>query len=238
MKNSKLRRALLLLACAVLLVSLSVGATLAYLTSQTEVVKNTFTVGKVNITLDETDVDEFGVKDGNTRVTENEYKLLPGHTYSKDPQVHVLAGSEDCYVRIQVTVQNIDKLHAAFPAADYANMWNNEKTIFLLQTLVGGWDKDTWLFKTYSNGMYEFWYKDVVKYNKDNVQDLDPLFDTITVPGNVNEYQLSLLDQVQIDIVAHAIQADGFNSAADAWAQWNGTNVTVTPTPAPTTAAN
>ena len=52
MKNSKLRRILLTLACAVLLVSLSVGATLAYLTSVTAEVQNTFTVGKVQITLD------------------------------------------------------------------------------------------------------------------------------------------------------------------------------------------
>ena len=43
---------------AVLLVSLSVGATLAYLTSTTQTVKNTFTVGKVNITLDEVKVNE------------------------------------------------------------------------------------------------------------------------------------------------------------------------------------
>ena len=62
MKNSKFRRILLLLACAVLLVSLSVGATLAYLTSTTETVTNTFTVGNVAITLDELDVDEYGEK--------------------------------------------------------------------------------------------------------------------------------------------------------------------------------
>ena len=57
MKNSKLRKVLLLACSAVLLVCLSVGATLAYLTS-TDTVKNTFTVGKVAITLDEVNVDE------------------------------------------------------------------------------------------------------------------------------------------------------------------------------------
>ena len=55
MKNSKLRRILLTLACAVLLVSLSVGATLAYLTSTPTKVTNTFVVGEVKIELDEAD---------------------------------------------------------------------------------------------------------------------------------------------------------------------------------------
>ena len=55
MKKSMLRKVLLLACSAVLLVCLSVGATLAYLTSNDTVV-NTFTVGKVAITLDETDV--------------------------------------------------------------------------------------------------------------------------------------------------------------------------------------
>lgn len=44
---------------AVLLVAASVMGTLAYLTS-TDTVKNTFTVGKVAITLDEAEVTEYG----------------------------------------------------------------------------------------------------------------------------------------------------------------------------------
>lgn len=107
MKNSKFRRILLLLACAVLLVSLSVGATLAYLTSTADVT-NTFTVGNVEIKLDEATVDpETGkakipanrTEDGNQLV-----RMVPGRKIDKDPTVTVLAGSEDCYVRVKVTV--------------------------------------------------------------------------------------------------------------------------------------
>ena len=50
--NKKLRRILLTVCSAALLVCVTVGATVAYLTS-TETVTNTFTVGKVDITLDE-----------------------------------------------------------------------------------------------------------------------------------------------------------------------------------------
>ena len=87
--------------CTVLLVTASVLGTMAYLTSQDQVV-NTFTVGNVAITLDETDVDVNGDKDSEDRVKANEYKLLPGHTYTKDPIVHVDADSEDCYLFVKV----------------------------------------------------------------------------------------------------------------------------------------
>ena len=90
----KTSKALLLSLCTVLLVTASVLGTMAYLTSQDQVV-NTFTVGNVAITLDETDVDVNGDKDSEDRVKANEYKLLPGHTYTKDPIVHVHADSDN-----------------------------------------------------------------------------------------------------------------------------------------------
>ena len=69
-------KALLTMACAVLLVVASVLGTMAYLTSIAEV-ENTFTVGSVTISMDETDVDNStGDKD---RDTENKYHLLRGH---------------------------------------------------------------------------------------------------------------------------------------------------------------
>lgn len=94
----KMSKVLLLVLCAALLVAASVMGTLAYLTHTTDPVTNTFTIGKVGITLDETDVDVYGVQDGDDRVTENTYKLIPGHEYVKDPIIHVDADSENCWV--------------------------------------------------------------------------------------------------------------------------------------------
>ena len=54
----------LMVTSLVLVVAMAVGGTLAYLTSETQEVKNTFTIGEIEITLDETDVDVLGVKDG------------------------------------------------------------------------------------------------------------------------------------------------------------------------------
>ena len=77
----KAKKVVALLLCAVLLVVGSVTGTMAYLTSQDEVV-NTFTVGKVAITLDEAVVNEYGVAAGGRTSETNDYKLIPGS--SKD----------------------------------------------------------------------------------------------------------------------------------------------------------
>ncbi len=88
--------------CAVLLVAAAVFATVAYLTS-TAIVENAFTVGKVSITLDEAKVNEYGkvIADA-PRVAGNSYKLIPAHSYTKDPVIHVSAGSEDCWLFARV----------------------------------------------------------------------------------------------------------------------------------------
>ncbi|MBQ8623356.1 MAG: hypothetical protein IJ424_03135 [Oscillospiraceae bacterium] len=102
MKMKTLSKALLVSLCAVLLVAASVLGTLAYLTSS-DAVTNTFTVGKVAITLDETEVDEYGVAGQNPdRVKENTYKLIPGKTYTKDPTIHVNAESEKCWLFVKI----------------------------------------------------------------------------------------------------------------------------------------
>ena len=61
MKNMK--KILTMMGVIALTAAIAIGGTLAYLTSTAEV-KNTFTVGKVAIDMDETDVDLYGKKDG------------------------------------------------------------------------------------------------------------------------------------------------------------------------------
>ena len=92
-------KALLMTLCAVLLVAASVLGTMAYLTSQ-DSVTNTFSIGKINITLDEQDVDN-STPDAD-RDKANAYHLLPGQTYIKDPTVHVKGGSENAYIFVKV----------------------------------------------------------------------------------------------------------------------------------------
>lgn len=217
-------KALLLSMCAVLLVAVSIFGTLAYLTDK-DTVTNTFTVGSVGLKLDEAEVNPDGTyKDGHdTRVEANEYHLLPGHTYYKDPTVTVDAGSEDAYVRMIVTVERIDQLKAALPDDGATAKYYGKDGTFLLQMLCGGWDANTWVFEGYTEktdgteGYYEFRYKEVVKKSETETK-LDDLFETITVPGEIDNAHLAYLKDVKIVVNAHAIQADGFeNDEAGAW---------------------
>lgn len=207
-------KALLVVACALLLVAASVFGTMAYLTS-TDEVKNTFTVGKVKITLDEAKVNPDGTAVASAaRVKENAYKLMPGHTYIKDPTVTVEADSEEAYVRMKVEVENIDQLKAVFTDESYYGT----NRVFLLQKLVDGWYNAKWASVGYvesedgKTGTYEFRY-----YQKTGPAKLEPLFTTITIPGSVDAAGLEKLGNVKINITGEAIQADGFDTADKAW---------------------
>ena len=212
MKTTK--KALLLTLCAVLLVAASVLGTMAYLTS-TDEVKNTFTVGSVAIKLDEAKANTDGslVEDAD-RVKANSYKLLPGHTYNKDPMVTVLKGSEPSYVKMTVTFSKANELDAIFDP-DGAT----------LTTIFNGYDSSNWTYKGNTKNAadntrtYEFWYKEAVGAPTADVA-LDALFDSITVPGSITNEQLKTIEGMTITVNAYAIQADGFTDAADAWSKY------------------
>lgn len=222
----KTTKVLLLLLCAVMLVAGSVMGTLAFLTSQ-DAVTNTFTVGNVQINLDEANV---ATSDPDDRTeTGNEYHLLPGQTYVKDPTVTILEGSEESYVRMLVKVTNYSNLKAAFPEAKHPTFYDGDN--FLLQNLVTGWDDTTWVSTkviavTDDVATYEFRYKETVAgpvENNDEIVDgtkLDALFDEIVIPDSVNNTELANLKNVQIHVEAQAIQAAGFEitGADGAWA--------------------
>ena len=214
MKTGK--KALLLALCAVLLVAATVMGTMAYLTYTTEAVVNTFTIGKVELDLDEANVDTKGVMVDETRVKANTYKLMPGHEYTKDPTVTVKAGSEDSYVRMKVEVKNIASLKAAITDSSFYS-----DNVFLLEKLVTGWDSTKWQPAGYTetadgSGIYEFRYATKVDATETN-EKLEPLFETIKVPGMVDKDALAKLSDVQINVTAEAIQADSFADAAAAW---------------------
>lgn len=229
-----MKKKLTLLVAFVLVFALGVAGTFAYLTSE-KTVTNTFTVGNVAITLLETAVNENGdAIPSATPVVENDYHLLPGHTYTKDPTVTVLAGSEESYVRMLVTVSDINALKAAFPAAEYADYYA-ANGVFLLEKLVTGWDSNVWESVGYTektdeethitSATYEFRYYNTVSAANGDVK-LPALFTQVVIPGSIDNAALAKLNGIKITVVAQAIQADGFvdadkNPSADvAWAAW------------------
>ena len=100
-----------------LLATAIAGATLAYFNDVTDEVENTFTMGKVDIELD-----EANINDPDERVIANDYEdaIVPGHVFPKDPTIHVLEGSEESYVFLEVTVNKFNSL--AWVMAKYAGV--------------------------------------------------------------------------------------------------------------------
>lgn len=232
-------KALLLTLCAVLLVAASVMGTMAYLTSN-DTVTNTFTVGSVNIKLDEAKVDDDGkAVAGADRVKANEYKLLPGLTYTKDPTVTVLDGSEKSYVRMKVTFNNAAQIIAMCTDPEYADEVTGVENAFPLIRMVNfvkanaaKWDGiipdnmvdteemlgNAKYFDAANDTLtYYFYYNETVAAPDGDVV-LPVLFDSIKVPDWVTGEQLSALKDFRITAVAEAIQAAGFDTADKAWA--------------------
>lgn len=217
-------KALLLTLCAVLLVTASVLGTMAFLTS-TASVKNTFTVGSVKITLDEAKVTPDGKPvEGAARVAENSYKLMPGHTYTKDPTIHVDAASEDCFIRAKVTLTNAKEWIAI--ATKYAD---NK-----VENIIKGTDDNIWwvsqpaVDNEKNTVTYTFVYK-----NESHTDELGKriwtstdskdlvLFNEIAIPGGLTNDELAAVGSSKITVVAEAIQADGFETEAAAWAAFD-----------------
>lgn len=230
--KTKTRRVLALVGSAFLLVVMTIGATVAYL-SDTKTVNNTFSVGHVSILLDEADVYDFGAEDipedkehgwakegdAAARVTENDYKLFPGHTYDKDPTVTVQEDSEACYVRALVTVKYNKDIDSDENKAFAASMMK----------WVVGLDKATWVpgenkvekDDEYVTRTYELRYKPIVPATTEDTK-LPALFTKIVLPDNLTNDQIALLKGLKIDVKAEAIQADGFANADAAWAAFEG----------------
>ena len=246
MKAKTKTKALLMSLCAVLLVAASVLGTMAYLTDSKDV-KNTFTVGNVAIKLDEAKVDEMGnlVKnqDGTLaeRVPGNAYKLLPGHTYTKDPTVTVLAPSVESYVRMKVTFNKASALIAMCTNPDWEEDAPTEiKNAWPLLYMVNFTDESVKWDGIIMDNMFEsenmlnntkycvydkaadtltfyYYYTETVAAIDADVK-LATLFDSIKVPEWANNDQLKALQGFEINVVAEAIQADGFANADAAWA--------------------
>ena len=231
------KKLLIIVVCAALAVAGAAMSTVAFLTDRAQVT-NVFTVGDVQITVDETKVNQDGVpvdEEGNlledgdipARAIENYYHLLPGRTYTKDPAVTVIAGNEECYIRMMVTVS---KYSEVMEIMDFLKTnHGDEYPLGLPREVISAWDPETWILKgsvedTVNNTVtYEFRYYETVPTQADNLE-LTPLFGAITVPGYVTGDQLAAISDMEITVVGHAIQKATFANEDAAWAAFENQN--------------
>lgn len=148
------KRKILLVAAALCMIAiLAVGGTLAYFTDATDVKKNVFTVGNVDITLDEPLWEEQGKEDAP--------EVYPGEALAKDPTVHNV-GANPCFVRVRV-----DGLDCLGEGND--DLLIHVRTNYVVDALGDGWVLHT-------DGYY--YYTKVLAVGADTT----PVFDSIVIP--------------------------------------------------------
>lgn len=119
---------MLIAMAVVLLLGCVTGGTLAWLTSTTGEVINTFTVGDINIELTE---------------SENlDLKMIPGYTIAKDPMVTVKANSEKCYLFVKLTKSNNFDSFMTFETATGWNAVSGQTGVYYRIVEASGSDQD------------------------------------------------------------------------------------------------
>ena len=195
--KKKILTVLAIVGCAILLVAGSIAGTVAYLTA-TDSVTNTFTVGNVSITLDESDASAADPATA-PRVKANTYHLVPNGTYDKDPTIHLAAKSDACYLFVKVVnnIQGAEKSGATSVANQMAaNNW---------VALAG--EENVYVYTVSGSS---------VVATSDSVQDF-VVFEHITIDAEIENTALAAYQNKTIEVTAYAVQAAGFASAADAW---------------------
>lgn len=193
-KNSRRRtRNVLLIVSMMLVVAMaSVGGTLAWLTASTTTITNTFTPSDIGITLAET--------------SNNEFKLVPGVEYKKDPVVAIDTTKTDVDVYLFVKFEEI-------------NNPSDSLTYTSTLTAANGWTQGDG-----TNIPDDVWYR-VVQVS-DTTKEWHLLdSDKVTVKDTLTKENMpTSTAQPQLKYTAYAIQKDGMTDAAAAWAKLNPTN--------------
>lgn len=197
MKNMK--KILVLALAAVLLVAVSIGGTIAYLTDKTEEVENTFSPAEIEITLEETSGTSFA--------------LVPSKTYMKNPVVAVDGDKTD--VDIWLFVEIVDESAAAYLSTYDCTLYDVDTQGN--KTAANGWTKGdgTSIPET-------VYYRKVLTIDTTKSWELIA-GNTVTVDVDLGSTELPMpTDDVKLTYKAYAMQlanGSGEFTAAQAWAQ-------------------
>ena len=190
-----MKKKLMTVLALVLVIAMSVAGTIAFLTDTTGPVTNTFTVGKVDITLTETfNTDTNGDQENDAW----QAQLIPGTTYTKDPVVTVTADSEDCWLFVKFEENGNPSTYLTYTS----NL-----------TLANGWTQGDG-----TNIPTNVWYRAVAKDAA--VKSFHLLLnDTVTIDSDaVTNENMNTAANAQLVYTAYACQSANMNVNA-AWAE-------------------
>lgn len=120
------------------------------------------------------------------------YKMLPGHVYKKDPTVTVKANSENCWVFVKVEKSTNFDTFMTCAIADGWTLVDGETNVYARSVTSATADQP---FAVLANNQVTI--KNVTQTVLDGAKGNEPT----------------------LKVTAYAVQADGFTTAAAAWAQ-------------------
>lgn len=210
MKNKKI---IIIISITVLAAILLITGISAYLTSSTETVENTFTIGKVEIKLEEPSWDgaEDTDNDGIPNFAEN---VVPNQTILKDPQIKN-TGENEAYVYIKVTVP-VEEVIIADEDGTITSNEKNETDLFKY-TINNGWKEivsereDVLEENKVKAHTYVYYYENELVKGATT----PALFNNVTFV-NVVDGQIAAPGSYKINVQAYAIQSKNLKEGTTA----------------------
>lgn len=209
-KHSFSKKSLMLVLALVLLVGGVIGGTLAWLTDSSQTITNKFSKTDINITLKESLLKNDGTYGDPVENVTNQYQMVPGYSYKKDPVVTVDKGSEACWLFVK-----FEEKENASTYLTYTSMLTTQN----------GWTQGDG-----TNIPSNVWYREVNASNEDQSWHLLK-DDTIAVKDTVTKENMETAAKSELVYHAYAHQlyksnstADGADTkftAADAWKSLN-----------------
>lgn len=193
------KKSIILIVALIVSVGCLVGGTTAWLVAQSDEVVNTFTVGNIDITLEETDTNGDG---------EKSFKMIPGNEIDKDPTVTVKANSEDCWLFVVVT-----KSGGAITVGNKPYNFDD----FIKYGMADGWTQ----LKDGTDDVPGVFYRTVP--NTDTDREFSVLEgDKVTVLDTVTKQMMDALTDDTLPTLtfkAYAVQKANMATAYDAWGE-------------------
>jgi len=214
-KRSFGSRFVYLMLALVLVLGCTVGGTLAWLTTQSEKVDNTFVAGQIGELKLEEEADQIANEDG------HQFIVIPGVDITKDPKVTYMPTTEtgtvpvDAYVFVKLT--GIESGKWTLENGKY--VIRSKNNVVLSFQIADGWtavpDVANVYYKT-SSGATGLTNDPIIKENKITVSNLITEKDVETVAAAADK----------LTFTAYAIQQQGFENVTAAWNEVSGANTT------------
>ncbi len=199
--NSKKKVFALALSVCIVVLSIA-GSSIAYFTD-TETYTNTFTSGKVDISLK---VGDVTVNETNHSVAD---KAVPGTTIERVTSISVNSGSEDAYLGAVITINGGTTLLTSNPSGDNgkiyaANLFKNIQGSVTVEDAKTDGLHTGFIVRIVFTGEYSVNGTGTTSTN---------VFDGISIPGTWDQANIETFKNVTLNIVAYGVQSEGLASA-------------------------